>query len=284
MKTLNIILILLLIVQGAKGQFFDKNSNWTIITTNLFDESFSEISSYKVIEDTVINAKTYFKVYKNNIFYCALRETEDNKIYCYFSDIQRELLTYDFNWEQGKELKYHPYEENGISNTYATINKIDSVKLLDNKYYKCLKSGDDIFCIQGIGDLNGFFSFLFPNPLNGDKTAILCFYKDKQLIYSNSDFNNCGVTSISDISIYSDYNLKVYPIPSNGNVIIELSGNDFICAETITIYNQSGEFIKSYKINGARVINISQLNKGIYIYHITSLKGQKKSGKIIITQ
>ncbi|HOF15277.1 MAG TPA: T9SS type A sorting domain-containing protein [Bacteroidales bacterium] len=278
MKTKKLILILLLITQGAKGQFFDERSNWSIITTNLFDSTFSEISTFKVDGDTLIGVKTYFKIYKDNTFYCALRETEDHKIYCYFSDIQAELLTYDFDWEEGKELKYQPYEENGTYETYTTINQIDSIKLLDDIYYRCLKSNDTIFCIQGIGSLKGFFSFLFPQPTNGAQTSLLSFYKGQQLIYSNSEFN-----AIPD-RCYSDNKVKVYPIPSNGNVTIELLDDDFINVNAINLYDESGKLIKSHKINGSRSININQLSLGIYFYQITSLKGQKKSGKIIITQ
>lgn len=283
MKTKNLIFILLLIVQVVKGQYFDTSSNWTLITTNVFDSTFYEISTFKVDGDTLINDINYFNVFYNDNFFCALRESEKNKIYSYFSDLQKELLIYDFDWIEGKELKYQHYEEEGAYRTYATINQIDSVKLLDNNYYKCLKSGNDIFCIQGIGDLDGFFSFMFLSPTNGDQTAVLCFYKGEQLIYSNPDYNNCEVTSIYN-NIYSDKNVIVYPVPSDGSVIIKLLGDDFINADYIKIYNEAGVLIKSIRINETRIININQLTGGIYVYQIIFEKGQNISGKIIITQ
>lgn len=284
MKTKNLILILLLIVQVVKGQCFDTSSNWTLITTNVFDSTLCEISTFKVDGDTLINDISYFKVFVDNNFYCALRETDDYKIYNYFLDNQEELLIYDFDWVEGKELKFQYYEEPETYQTYATISQIDSVKLLDNTYYKCLKSDDEIFCIHGIGDLNGFFSFIFPSAPNGDKSSLLCFYRGEQLIYCNSDYNDCEITSIDDKNISSDKNVRVYPVPSNGNVIIELLDNDFIDAESICIYNEAGELIKSIRINGTRIITINQLTVGTYVYQITFQNGQKISGKIIITK
>lgn len=96
----------------------------------------------------MINDISYFKVFVDNNFYYALRETDDYKIYSYFADNQEELLIYDFDWVEGKELKFQYYEEPETYQTYATISQIDSVKLLDNTYYKCLKSDDEIFAFM----------------------------------------------------------------------------------------------------------------------------------------
>jgi len=57
--------------------------------------------------------------------------------------------------------------------------------------------------------------------------------------------------------------------------------NDFIDADSICIYNEAGELIKSIRINGIKIITINQLTEGIYVYQITFRNGQKISGKII---
>ena len=112
MKTKNLILLLFLIIHAVivKSQVFDKNSNWSFITTNLLDDAFLKITHYKVDGDTLIGEKKYMKLFVNDNFSAALRETEDTEIYAYFPHIEKDLLAYDFNWEEGKELKYQHTE------------------------------------------------------------------------------------------------------------------------------------------------------------------------------
>lgn len=68
-----------------------------------------------------INNITYFKLINNDNFIYGLRETEYNKIYAYFTDIQKEILIYDFAWTEGKVLKYQRYKEPDVYQIYATF-------------------------------------------------------------------------------------------------------------------------------------------------------------------
>ena len=132
MNTKILIIILLFTVQVVKSQSFNKKSSWTVITTNMFDDTFSEVSTYKMDSDTLIGGINYSKLLKNNIFYSAFRETEDNKIYVYFSFLNRELLIYDFDWQPNKTLYCQTsYEDNVVQAILG--NSIDSIQLLDGK-------------------------------------------------------------------------------------------------------------------------------------------------------
>ena len=142
MKTKILILALLFTVQFAKGQSFNKNSSWIEVRTKLTDEIFFQISTYKIDGDTLIDNKNYSKVFRNDNFYSVLRETEDNKIYArFFSssflDKDKELLIYDFDWYPNKTLYHQPaYDPDNFYKQAVLGSDIDSIQLLDGKYYK----------------------------------------------------------------------------------------------------------------------------------------------------
>jgi hypothetical protein len=279
MKPKILILILLVTVQMVKSQSFDKKSSWTVITTNMFDDTFSEISTYKVDGDTLIGNKSYSKLIRNNNFYSALRETEDNKIYAYFSDLERELLIYDFDWIPNKTLYCQTsYEDYVIQAVLG--NNIDSIQLLDGKYYKCVKNYvGEISLIRGIGDTRGFFISTFELPPNGNQYVLLCFYIDDMLVYSNPNFSYCNTSSINIVAD-NDSKIKLYPNPSNNIVTVEFLEN--LKVDTFKIFDIKGSLIKTYEVNGKNKIEIQNLVKGTYLYSAIIKNNQNLSGKIII--
>ena len=301
MKPQILILILLFTVQMVKSQSFDKKSSWAVITTNMFDDTFSEISTYEVDSDTLIGGKSYSKLLRDNNFYSALRETENHKIYVYFPNLDRELLVYDFDWQPNKTL----YEETiylnedcvnnedcmanpdcfnspGCHLHVQTIleNDIDSIQLLDGKYYKCVKNyADEVSLIRGIGDTRGFFISTFDLPTNGNKYALLCFYIDDILVYSNPNFSYCNTSSINVVT-NNDSKIKVYPNPSNNIVTVEFL--ESLNVGTFKVFDTKGSLIKIYEVKGKSTIEIKNLSKGTYVYSANLKNNQKLSGKIII--
>ena len=199
-------------VQLAKSQSFDKRSSWTLITTNVFDETFFKISTYKVDGDTLIGDKNYSKILNNDNFHSALRETEDNKIYVYFPILDRELLIYDFDWYPNKTLYCQTsYEDNAVQAVLGS--SIDSIQLLDGNYYKCWGDCMGTPCIiRGIGNTTGFFIQTFELPTNGTQYALLCFYIDDVLIYLNPKYSDCNGNLISSINIVTDNDSKIYQV------------------------------------------------------------------------
>ena len=280
MKSKILILILFFTVQLVKSQSFDKKSSWTIITTNMFDDTFSEISTYKVDSDTLIGGKSYSKLLRNNNFYSALRETEDNKIYAYFSDLEKELLIYDFDWYPNKTLYCQTsYDDNVVQAVLG--NSIDSIQLLDGKYYKCVKNNaEEVSLIRGIGDTRGFFISTFELPTNGNKYALLCFHIDDILVYRNPNFSYCNTANSINIAVDNDSKIKVYPNPSDNIVTIEFLEN--LRIDTFKIFDIKGSLIRTYEVKGKSKIEVKNLKKGIYMYSAIIKNNQNVSGKIII--
>jgi len=279
MKSKILILILFFTVQLVKSQSFDKKSSWTIITTNVFDETFSAISTYKVEGDTLIGEKSYSKILRDNNFYSASRETEDNKIYAYFSDLNREFLIYDFDWHPNKTLYCQTsYEDSVVQAVLGS--SIDSIKLLNGKYYKCVKNHTgEVRLIRGIGDTCGFFFSTFELPTNGDQYALLCFYIGNTLVYSNPNFNYCSTNSIS-IATDNNSKIKLYPNPSSGSITVEFPEN--LNIDVFKIFDIKGSLIKTCEVCGEYRIEVQNLARGTYVYSAISKNNQNLSGKIII--
>ena len=282
-KLLLITCFLAVLCFQGKAQFFDKKSSWTIITTNLFDDEFFTISTYKVKGDTLIEDKSYSKIFKDGNFHSALRETEDNKIYVYFPDFNRELLIYDFDWYPGKTLYCQTlYEDTNVVQAVLGSN-IDSVQLLDGKYYKYVKNYfGEIGLIRGIGDTRGFFISTFVLPANGNQYALLCFYMDDELVYLNPKYSDCNGDLINSINVVTDNKSKVklYPNPSNNNVTVEFQGN--LNVDAFEIFDMKGSLIKTYKVCEKHKIEVQNLAKGTYVYSAILKNNRKLSGKIII--
>ena len=282
-----IILLLLFLPTMAQTQttepVFNKKSNWIEVKTNLFHDTVFQITTYKIDGDTVIDDKIYSKVFRNNNFYSALRETEDNKIYAYFSHLypflDKELLIYDFDWYPNKTLDYEAVYS-GPTIPIILGNDIDSIQLLDGKYYQCLKGYQEtITMIRGIGDTCGFFFSTFSKPTDGSQYALLCFYIDDILIYSNPKFNYCNTGTTNTVT-NNDSNIKLYSNPSNHSITVEFPENLYV--DVFKIFDTRGSLIKACKVSGNMKIEVQNLAKGAYVYAAMLKDNQRLSGKIII--
>jgi len=224
---LSIIIALLFFLTIAQAQttepVFSKKSSWTGIVINQTHGTL-EIGATKIDGDTVIENKVYSKLYGPNGYFCALRETEENRIYAYFSEDfvypAGEFLMYDFNWYPGKTL-YAQDVETGDSVVQAVLgNSIDSIQLLDGKYYQYVDIGTTslgpLLLIRGIGYTNSFFAGAFPWSSSLGQRALLCFYVGDTLVYNNPNFNYCfiAVTEIVDVP-----NIVEAPFMLSGTII-----------------------------------------------------------------
>ena len=74
-----------------------------------------------------------------------------------------------------------------------------------------------------------------------------------------------GVLSVNNVV---DYSTNIFPNPAKNNITIENSNFEI---NTVKFYNISGQLVKSENVNSMRTnLNVSDLNKGIYILEIQS--------------
>ena len=211
------------IVYAQTEPVLSKKSKWTMRASFAPENNIFDIHSTIIGEDTVIEGETYSKMIRDNDFYVgAIRETEDHKIYAYYPGENQEILLYDFDWTPGKTIYIPLLNYPGDSIVQAVIgNTIDSILLLDGKYYQYVESFGNGYIIRGIGHTTGFDLWNFSVPNCFCPIDFLCFHIDDELVYRSPYFENCdgisekivsGKVTINgepfegvEISYYSEY-------------------------------------------------------------------------------
>lgn len=94
------------------------------------------------------------------------------------------------------------------------------------------------------------------------------------------DANMFGSCSDLGINEENPFSIHVYPNPASQ--YIEVSSNSELSSEQILIYNQLGELVLKQSVLDSKLINISMLESGMYIYKIIDQNVQKASGKLSI--
>lgn len=279
MRKIFLISILVILCTVSFAQFFDMRSSWSIIETNLFDDSYGVVRTYNIEGDTIINDLTYGKLFCDNVYYCSLRES-GGRVFAKFQEIETDLLVYDFNWSPNDTLFHQvSYDLDSLYVQAILGESIDSVLLMDGRYYKCLKNFlGEITIISGIGDTHGFFYSTFELPTNGSKFSMIRFSIGGVLVYCNSEYDNCGEGDVNEITT-NDLAFNVFPNPANQVVTIEFYHD---CFKKIEVYDTKGIVVYSrFMYNGMNHIDLDELSKGEYII-VVSNSDNKLSAKLIV--
>jgi hypothetical protein len=260
--------------------------------------SFFSVSSFKFFfqGDTIINKKTYKKVFQQNgdtladfakaLYYASVREdTFAQKIYCIQKDDGVERLIADFSLEigdTGSVYSYWPFSYPYKVN--VKIKSIDSIFIFNN-YRKRLNIDETQGCfgegeswIEGIGSTHGLF---FPFSVYPDLgcTELLCVYIKNILYYKNPNYTSCF------INIWLGFNekkidvMKVYPTIVDDYLFLEkeIEINNHL---NYRIYNYQGLSIKNGILTSNR-IDVSNLSKGVYFVLFSNVNFKSKTFKFI---
>jgi len=95
--------------------------------------------------------------------------------------------------------------------------------------------------------------------------------------FTDQESNEFSFTKDDDIEEYSVNTANIYPNPSNGIVTVDTESS---CA--IAVYNTVGQMVLSQDINGKTMLDLSNLDKGTYLFVITSKNGEKNSQVIVL--
>lgn len=192
------------------------------------------------------------------------------------SQVHLELLTDDFCEETSWEFK----DESGTvlySGGPYTINQQDNTRFIENfnvnpescytfTIIDTATNPDGICC--GFG--NGSYS------LTDDSNAI---------IFSGGSFGNSETTEIAtktiNFRLFTAENIKIYPIPTKNNIIVNLGLIPGKFSYVLT--NTLGQKVRQGSLQNAQNnIDISNLNNGIYFLRIDSSISKKSITKKII--
>ncbi|MBN2762362.1 MAG: T9SS type A sorting domain-containing protein, partial [Bacteroidales bacterium] len=163
-----------------------------------------ENTKYYIRDDTFINTRNYFKIYKsgvafydlpfyyNNIYVGAIRE-EDNKVYYIKKSRRTESWLYDFNLEVGDTIKSDIAQGN-------TIKLIDTLPGGRKILYYDLGHYTEAFLIEGIGTNGGLLSGgtgYIPLHSGECSTFLICYAENGELVYQCPPHfeSNCDIVN-----------------------------------------------------------------------------------------
>jgi hypothetical protein len=123
-------------------------------------------------------------------------------------------------------------------------------------------------------EINSSFQFWSNDPLV--KFVLVQIYLDSVGNVEDIDFlESAGVNSIAELD--NTY-FKVFPIPTTYNVTITSESNEKINA---TLSDLNGREVKRFEFSNSTTLNLSDLDKGIYLLNLKTEKGSVTK-KIII--
>lgn len=288
-------LFLILGLIANSQEYLNESSKWYTLRGDIYDNWY-RTSKLEIIGDTIIEGNTYKKIQRtSSLLYLELFSTSDTIIYEPINislDFLREeskkfyrwwngedRLIIDFDLQIGDEIQ-GPWE-------IEEIQSIDTM-LVGNEYRKIYNTSDGNQVFEGIGTNQGLFEGL---RFLGDEGfgALKCYSQDGE----NYDLYNGWIPELMEIEQCeelfittntidnrADIKFKIYPNPVKEVMWIEL---EEIESFKILIINLLGQEIRriQFEQNEKKGVNISDLNKGVYIVQLEI--GEKiYSRKIII--
>jgi len=259
---------------------------------------------YKISGDTVINNKTWSKIYRSNfqnvnptppncppfivdtvfslITECFLREdTVAQKVWRYDNfGGGGEVLLYDFTLQKGDTLEIRNWGLDWVIDTVMTITTYDGIERRKFVYY-----GDDgsIFpregwYIEGIGGMAGLFGDPFPYFEVG--TWLMCVKdrNDNNIWYSQFSYCYDFITDVP--AIQNELTIDIFPNPFTNHLTIET----FTGIVEVKIYNMFGNEVVREEIYRSKVLDMSSLKPGIYILKIVNDNNVMMTKRIIKAQ
>ena len=232
--------------------------------------------------DTTINNFQYKKVlqaddplHSNWYVNGFIREdTTNQKVYLFNNYSKTDQLLYDFSLVKGDSILVRD------SVVFAKVDTViyepfgnskDTVKqICFNKFYTHR-------WIKGIGSSRGILNGLQSFYTTGAYYYLLCYYENETMVYSNSKFNDCFLTTATRELPVSSALIRAFQ-STKGKLTVELNKAK---SGTIYLYNTMGQLYKT-EIITERLNTISLPGNGIFIYRFKSENGEIKSGKIII--
>ncbi len=339
-KTIFLYLILM-ILSGMQCKAQNDSSEYVPIPNNAVWSV--NTLKFKTHGDTIINNKTYLKVYWeeedvvfefdiNKVsYFCALRnDTATKRVYGvykdtaevvhvnkdgtttrYYSDDTTEFLLYDFSLEVGDtisagvfldgEVPYGGgYPHSIVIYKFICTSLSDSLIMLNDSSLRkriymdiVLPIGENNqYWIESIGSTNGIFSSSAHSyiPYEFPSLRLLCYsVNDIPLIkFPEFDYDEFpdDCYCIGDIRNINEYilipEIKMYPNPVHDILTLEIANINIVFPYRITLLDILGKELQWIDINDKQIkINLSYLNKGLYIIRINQSDNIVLYGKII---
>ena len=234
-----------------------------------------------VDKDTLINALSYYKLYKSGIahydtifsfdhVYVGAIRDENNKFYFIEKNTTNEIILYDFDLTEDDTI-YTDVEHNMAITSIETLEdgrKKFNINKTDFQHGEC-SNIFNTYLIEGIGSMGGLFYESPCEHIGFMEHFLLCYYENDSIVYHNS-LSPISCDNTSSISPKNTIKINIFPNPASIYITINLSEN--IDPETtVNIYDMLGRCVMSEKfqlLNNSLKLDISQYYKGLYLFEI----------------
>lgn len=260
--------------------FINETKQWNIVTS-LFETTNYYTSIYQFSGDSVLNGKTYHKLYEStdsnqlNWSFNSLWHEKNDSVHKYNSTSGMDELIYDFNINVGDTFEVNDFlsmkvDSVGFKNWGGILRKCWYLNITDG--YSPITT----VWVEGIGQ-TGYFIRPTEIDITGAFVELLCFHENGDVIYQNPGYNSCYMhTSAPIIEKLSDV-VKVYVTGENMILVHPLSNYPGI----IEVYNITGNKIVQMEIKLTES-KIRLPSKGTYIYRFISQPGEIQTGKVVV--
>ena len=297
-RSLSVIMLLAFSVSSS-GQghkyipFPDSAFIWRVVTHDLVNGKESNYQYFTNGDDTVIKGHEYFIIHysKNTIlypspYYYIRNDSVTRKIYIFPGpEDTLEGVLYDFSLKVGDTTKSSLSSEGMRSYPGGLIiTEIDSILLDDGWHHRWHFDENGTFdtvypMIEGIGGRCGPFE----SPGVFEYASwLICAMKEFKPFFPNS-VDTCELATGIVESAVQEIFFKPYPNPVSD--FLHISSEYEITGKiNIQIFDLMGKEVLSlvFEDEGNEVImNVSELNKGMYYYHVLTENGSSYAGRIV---
>lgn len=105
----------------------------------------------------------------------------------------------------------------------------------------------------------------------GSKTLFTCAN------FTNMKSNEFSFEKNDDVIETAENSINVYPNPTSGMITVEAEGEN-----EISVYSITGQAVKSLTVNGKATVDLSSLDKGVYMMVLTNTQGETMKQMIVL--
>ncbi len=269
----------------------EENRVWSTLEIHCLPNG-NNYSTYhiKFEEDTIIEGFNYKRMWQSDdqalsewSLYGFVREDENKRVYLrplnYF-----EGMVYDFGCAVGDTINTWNIYLNSDSLHFVVTN-IDSVLLYDGfKKRITLFEYDNLLEEVWVEGLGSYFGILNSgnNAYGGvcGSNQALCYENDGSLIYQNPDYNTCYYSVTVNLDQHISGQINYYPNPAKDFVNINLADEG---TKEIQLVDLNGKIIlKKITVDNKVLLNLQEVNKGIYFVRIKTDNIYYLPGKLIV--
>ena len=245
--------------------------------------------THTLIGDTVINGKTYYKVYTSGTHSIRdlwldsivlvepfigqmeyIRE-EQKQFLQYRTSSQTEVILADFDLEVGDTAV------NTNCQSLVIVDHIDTVYLNNEPrkrfYFSPGSPGwGGKTLIEGVGCSAGLFTFPCHEIGIESGSSLECFSQDGGQIVIDST-SACNTTSSTELSLTFQNAIQVFPNPADEYIEVRLTNQDWNRPSRISLYNLQGQLISTQSIEEqeeSQRIDLSGLIPAIYFLYVNN--------------